>query len=214
MSQIVVVGLGRFGTAVARGLAARGHDVLAIDRDENRVNDIAGEVARAIQMDATDDEALRSIGADQFDIAVVAIGSDREASIFATMALREQGIRRLVARAGSRLHATILSRIGADSVVNLEEAGGARVARSLSLANAIGYLEVAADAAIVIMPVPPAYVGRTLGEIDLEGRFGVVPLIRVRENALDVHPAADARLAGGDQLVLVGQDSHLERVGA
>jgi trk system potassium uptake protein TrkA len=213
MAQIVVVGLGRFGGSVARTLAALGHDVLAIDRDEARVNDIAEFVTRAVQLDASDDEALGSIGAEQFDTAVVAIGSDPEASIFATMALRELGVGRLVARAGSRLHATILSRVGADAVVNLEESSGARIARSLGVTTATGYLEVAGDLGIVVMPVPAAYVGRTLDEIDLEKRVGVTPIVHIRAGRALVNPATDVPLAAEDQLVLVGPDNRLERVG-
>jgi len=213
MSQIVVVGLGRFGGAVARTLAELGHDVLAIDRDEARVNEVAEFVTRAIQLDASDDQALRSIGAEQFDTAVVAIGSNPEASIFATMALRELGVGRLVARAGSRLHAEILSRVGADAVINLEEAVGVRIARSLGVTTAVGYLEVAGDIAIAVMPVPAAYAGRTLADIDLEKRVGVTPVVHVRAGKAFVNPATDVALAAEDQLVLVGPDSRLERVG-
>jgi trk system potassium uptake protein len=115
--QVVVIGLGRFGSAVALELERLGHEVLAIDRSEARVNDIARDVTHALELDAADEDALRSAGAADFTTAIVAISSDAESSIFATMVLKRLGVRNVIAKAGSALHGEILARAGADRVV-------------------------------------------------------------------------------------------------
>src|SRR5688500_2190852 len=115
--SVLVIGLGRFGTSAARELMRLGHDVLAVDRDEQPVNDIAPNVTHAVQADASDVDALKAIGAGDFDHAIVSISSAAEPSIFATMALKQLGVRNVVAKAGSALHGSILERVGADRVV-------------------------------------------------------------------------------------------------
>src|SRR5688572_9306913 len=106
--SVMVIGLGRFGSAAARELMALGHEVLAIDSDEARVNDLAPEVTHAIQLDASDDEALKGVGAAEFDHAIVAISTATEASIFATMALKNLGVGNIIAKAATILHGSIL----------------------------------------------------------------------------------------------------------
>src|SRR5918999_1215494 len=124
--QVMVIGLGRFGAAVARELERLGHEVLAIDRNDQRVNDIAPDVTHALQLDAADEDALRSAGAGDFSTAIVAISTDAEPSIFATMVLKRLGVRTVISKAGSLLHGEILSRVGADRVVFPERETGLR----------------------------------------------------------------------------------------
>ena len=140
--SVLVIGLGRFGSAAAHELAALGHEVLAIDTDEARVNEIAPHVTRALQLDATDADALRAVGAADFQHAIVAISGGAEASIFATMALKELGVGNVITKAGSRLHGAILERAGADRVVFPEREMGQRVAHSFSVRDVMDYLDV------------------------------------------------------------------------
>ena len=131
--SVLVIGLGRFGMAAARELMALGHEVLAIDADEALVNDIAPEVTHAIQLDASDEDAVRAAGASDFQHAIVAISTNTEASIFATMALKNLGVANVIAKASSALHGSILSRVGADRVVYPEREMGQRVSHTFSI---------------------------------------------------------------------------------
>ena len=124
--QVLVIGLGRFGTAAARELMDLGQEVLAIDSDEDKVNEIAPDVTHAVQLDASDEDALRAAGAGDFEHAIVAISSSAEASIFATMALKNLGVGNVIAKAGTTLHGSILERVGADRVVYPEREMGTR----------------------------------------------------------------------------------------
>lgn len=206
--SVLVVGLGRFGTAAARELMAIGDDVLVVDRDEARVNDIAPDVTSAVQADASDAEALEALGAADFRHAIVAISGDAEASIFATMALRTLGVPNVVAKAGSTLHGAILERVGATRVVYPEREMGARVAHAFASRHVIDYLDVAPGFGIVRFAVPPDWAGRALGELGPVGRELTVVALR-HGDGLIVSPDAATRVAEGDELVLIGSDGQL-----
>jgi trk system potassium uptake protein TrkA len=210
--SVLVIGMGRFGSAAARELMALGHEVLAVDRDEAPINDIAPDVTHAIQVDASDEDALRDIGAGEFDHAIVAISSATEASIFATMALRNLGVGNVIAKAASTLHGRILERVGATRVVYPEREMGARVAHSFSVPNVIDYLDVAPQFGIVKVRPPASFVGRTLRELDLTGQMSLTPVAIRRGNNVTVNPHRDERLGEGDELILIGLDERLERL--
>lgn len=210
--QVMVVGLGRFGSAAARELHALGHEVLAIDANESVVNEIAPEVTHAVQADASDEAALRSLGAAQFQTAVVAMSSSVEASIFATMALKRLGVPRVIAKASTALHGAILERIGADRVVYPESEAGIDVAHTLLIPNVHDYIDLAPRFGAAKIRVPDGLVGRTLAELDLATRFKVTVIALARGNAVKVNPHRDERLADGDFLVLIGQDDQLASV--
>lgn len=208
--QVMVIGLGRFGSAVARELEHLGHQVLAVDVDEQVVNEIASSVTHALQLNASDEDALRSAGAGDFRHAVVAISSDTESSIFAAMALKRLGVTNVIAKAGNQLHGEILSRVGVDRVVYPERETGQRLAHSFSVPNVIDYLDVAPQFGIEKIRPPKAFVGRSLGEIDLKGRLGLTPIALRRGQRVIVNPAPAERIADGDELILIGKDERLE----
>ena len=210
--QVIVIGLGRFGSAAARELHRLGHEVLAIDRDEATVNDIARDVTHAVQLDASDEGALAAIGAKDFGAAIVAIGSSAEASIFATMALKQAGVPRVVAKAATTLHGAILERVGADRVVYPEQETGTRVAHSFAIPNIIDYLDIAPQFGIERIRPPRSFVGKTLREIDLQGRLKLTPIALRRGSNVIVNPHRDERIGEGDELVLIGRDDHLEQL--
>ena len=210
--QVVVIGLGRFGSAVARELERLGHEVLAIDRNEQRVNDVAGDVTHALQLDAADEGALRSAGASEFQSAIVAISSDAEPSIFAVMVLKRLGVPNVIAKAGSVLHGEILARVGADRVVFPERETGLRLAHSFNAPNVIDYLDVAPSFGIEKIRPPAAFVGRTLGDLDLKGRMGLTPIVLRRGQEVTVNPAREERIAEGDELIVVGRDDKLDQL--
>jgi trk system potassium uptake protein TrkA len=210
--QVMVIGLGRFGSAVARELERLGHQVLAIDRSEQQVNDIASDVTHALQLDAADEDALRSAGAGDFATAIVAISTDAEPSIFATMVLKRLGVRTVIAKAGSTLHGEILSRVGADRVVFPERETGLRLAHSFNVPNVIDYLDVAPSFGLEKIRPPKPFIGRSLGELDLKGRLGLTPIALRRGQQVFVNPAKDERLAEGDELILIGRDDKLDQL--
>ena len=210
--QVMVIGLGRFGSAVARELERLGHQVLAIDRSEQQVNDIASDVTHALQLDAADEDALRSAGAGDFQTAIVAISTDAEPSIFATMVLKRLGVRTVIAKAGSQLHGEILSRVGADRVVLPERETGLRLAHSFNVPNVIDYLDVAPNFGIEKIRPPASFIGKSLGDLDLKTRLGLTPIALRRGQQVFVNPARDERVAEGDELILIGRDDKLDQL--
>jgi trk system potassium uptake protein len=211
--SVLVVGLGRFGTAAARELTALGHEVLAIDSSEARVNDIAPEVTHAIELDASDEDALKAVGAGEFEHAIVAISTNTEASIFATMALKTLGVGNVIAKAANGLHGAILERVGADRVVYPEREMGIRVAHTFSIRPVIDYIDVAPGFGIVKMHPPKSFVGKTLRELDLANRFKLTPIGIRRGNEVTVNPHRDDRINASDELILIGLDVRLEELG-
>ena len=210
--QVMVIGLGRFGSAVALELERLGHEVLAIDRSEELVNEIAPDVTHALQLDAADEDALRSAGAGDFSTAIVAISSDAEPSIFATMVLKRLGVRTVIAKAGSLLHGEILSRVGADRVVFPERETGLRLAHSFNVPNVLDYLDIAPNFGIETIRPPESFIGKSLGELDLNDRLGLTPIALRRGEQVLVNPSGDERIADGDQLILIGRDDELEQL--
>ena len=210
--QVVVIGLGRFGSAVSRELEKLGHEVLALDRNEELVNDISRDVTHALQLDAADENALRSAGVADFSTAIVAISSDAEPSIFATMVLKRLGVRNVIAKAGSILHGEILARVGADRVVFPERETGLRLAHSFNVPNVIDYLDVAPSFGIEKIRPPKSFLGRTLGELDLKARLGLTPMALRRGKQVIVNPTRDERITEGDELILIGRDDKLDQL--
>jgi trk system potassium uptake protein len=211
--SVLVIGLGRFGTAAARELMRLGHEVLAIDTSEARVNDMAPEVTHAMQLDAADDDALRAVGAHEFDHAIVAISSSTEASIFATMALKKLGVRNVIAKAATSLHGSILERVGADRVVYPERDTGTRVAHLFAVPNVIDYLDAAPRFGIVKIRPPESFIGQSIRDLDLQNRLRLTPVALRRGDDVTVNPHRDDRILAGDELILIGLDDRLEALG-
>ena len=210
--QVLVIGLGRFGTAVALELSELGHEVLALDRDEDAVNEVAPEVTHAVQVDATDEDALRAVGAADFRFAVVAISSSAEASIFATMALHDLGVGTVIAKAGDTLHGEILRRVGATRVVYPEREAGHRVAHLFAVPQVVDYLDVGPRYGIQKLHPPAAWIGKSIGQLDLPGRLKLTPIALRRAKDVTVNPHDVEVLKDGDELILIGLDEKLEHL--
>jgi trk system potassium uptake protein TrkA len=214
MKQFAVIGLGRFGTSVARTLAGMGYDVLAIDQREERVQDIMEHVTHAVQVDAVDEHALKSLGIRNFDVVIVAIGQDVQASILTTVLLKEMGVRRVVAKANTELHGKVLAKVGADKVVFPERDMGVRVARALVSQNILDQIELSPDYSIVELIAPPEFVGKTLQESAIRTRFGVTVLAIRRDRDIIISPGPAQIVKEGDVLVVVGRNDRLEKLEA
>lgn len=212
LQQVAVIGLGRFGLAVARVLATRGHDVLGIDRDEEAVQRAKDITTHAIQAEISDGELVRELGLDEVDVAVVAIGDDIEASIFVTALLVEAGVPLVAVRANSRLHGLILEKVGADRVIYPEQQSGEALAQSLRATNLTGYLELGQDIAVSRLNVPSAWVGRPLGELRAADGALFVVLVIQRGAETIAEPGPDERFLAGDVLILLCQESKLDEI--
>ncbi len=208
--QVVVIGLGRFGSSLARTLVERGYEVLGLDTDMKRVEEVAEFATQAAQLDATDEEALREMGVRNFDVGVVAIGGDIKSSILVTLLLKRLGVQTVICKAQDDLHGEILEKVGADRVVYPERDTGIRVAHALTATNLVDYLEVMPGFGIAKLVVPPGFAGKELGQLDLKGNFGITTLILRRGSELIVNPTRSEVLGRGDVLVLAGRDEKLE----
>jgi len=212
--QVLVVGLGRFGVSVSETLTQIGYEVLAIDRREMPVQDMASRVTHTIQADATNETVLKELGVRNFDIAIVAIGSGIENSVLATILLKKLGIPRVIARANNDLHGDILERIGADMVVSPEKEMGSRVARGAIMPGVSGYLDLAPAYGIARFMAPPNMTGQSLSDIGIgrKGKWEVAALVILRGQEIIVNPAPLEIIQSEDVLVLAGNDENLERM--
>ena len=212
MKQVAVIGLGRFGSSVARTLVASGCEVLGVDVDEARVKAIADEITDAVRANAVEEEALRLLGLRNFEVVVVAIGHEMEASILVTVLLKEMGVQKIVAKAQDELHGRVLQKVGADIVVFPERDMGIRLAHTLISRNVIDEIQLSTDYSIFELIAPPRFLGRSLKEMELRQRFGLTILAIRRKDRIVVSPDAGQTLEEGDVLVALGQPAKLERL--
>lgn len=214
MKSFLVIGLGRFGAAVARELSALGQEVLALDVDAENVQHIADEVTQAIQGDAQDEAVLRSVGARNFDCCVVAVGADMEASILITMMLKEMGAKKIIAKAMTPIHARVLERVGADRVVLPEIDMGQRLAQRLVRTNVVDYIGVSDEFSIVEIHPPKSWIGHSLGQLGVRARHKI-NVLAIRHGAggqVDVTPQPDQVIGADDLLIVIGTNKQVDSV--
>lgn len=207
--QFAVIGMGRFGSSVAKNLHKVGFEVLAIDRDEHRIQEMLPYVTHGVQADTTDEEAMRALGLRNFDVVVVAIGQDIQASILTTLILKEMGVPQLIVKAQNELHGKVLAKIGADKVVYPERDMGQRVAHNLISPNILDYIELADDYSIVEIQATPQMVGKNLRQLDIRRRFGCNVMAIKNEHAMNISPRAEDEIHDGDILVVVGKNEDI-----
>lgn len=213
--QVVVIGLGRFGSGVARSLYNLGHDVLAMDTNEDRVQSMMGQVTYPVAGNATNETVLKELGVPDYDAAVVAVGSDIPGSVMACVLLKTMNIPYVVARATNELHGITLERIGVDKVIHPESEMGVRLAHNLFNPNLQEYLEMAPNFGLSRMKVPPQFVDKSLKELGFSSprdKYGLAVLAIRRGKDVTLNPDIDDRLRAGDMLMLAGRDELLERL--
>lgn len=213
MREFVVIGLGRFGSSLARELVNLGHSVLAIDAEEGKVQEISDVVSHAVYADATDEDALKALGVRNFEVAVVAIGEDIQASILATLMLKEMGVKTVVVKAMNELHAKVLEKIGADRIVFPERDMGIKLARSLVEPNVLDYMSLDNDYGIEEVEIPERFVGKSLLELDLRARYGVTIIAVKRGGKLIQSPGAETVFNHNDLAIIVGNNKGLKGFG-
>ena len=212
-NNVVVIGLGRFGGAVAESLVRLGHDVLAIDEDGDLVQAWSDRLTHVVQADTTDSETLRRLGVQDFGRAVVGIGTDLEASVLTVLALAELGVKDIWAKALGPKHGRILERTGAHHVVYPEAAMGERVAH-LVTGRMMDFIEFDDGFAIVKTRAPREAIGRTLGECQLRSKYGIT-VVGVKSPRTDfTHAQASTPIARGDLLIVSGPTKLVEAFAA
>lgn len=212
MKSYAVIGLGRFGSEVARQLCRHGCQVLAMDIDGDSVNQIANDVTHAVVGDGQDKDVLRALGVQDLDCAVVAIGDNLAASVLVTMNLKELGLPMVICKAYDEMHRRVLQKLGADKVVIPEQEQALRLARSLSTPNVLDYIELSDEYGIVDTPAPAIWNGKNLRELNVRAKLGVNILAIRRQGAVHVSPSADFVIEQGDVLVILGDSHALKKV--
>jgi trk system potassium uptake protein len=209
--QIIVVGLGRFGVSLAANMSLMGHEVLALDTDEQKVQNASGKATHTVQADATDEAVLKELGAGDFDIAVIAIGTSVQNSVLATILLKKLGIPYVIARASSALHGEILNRIGADRVVYPERQMGEKVAHEATLGAVTDYMKVVTGYGIIRVEAKPDFVGQTLSELGIgpKGKLGIATLLIQRGKDVIISPDIRETVKKDDILIVSGNDEKL-----
>ncbi|MBQ8201730.1 MAG: TrkA family potassium uptake protein [Clostridia bacterium] len=210
--QFLVLGLGRFGASVAQNLCRLGHEVLAVDSDEQLVNDVAPYVTKAIQADATDENALLMMGVSDYDAAVVAIGSNIRDSILVTVLCKEAGVPQVIAKAVDELHAKVLRKVGADKVVFPERDMGQRVARLLDTPNILEMMELSDEFQIAEVLVPERWCGHSLAEINVRRDYHLTIVGIRREGVFRVSPGAHEVFQAHDILIVLGRQRDIDLI--
>ena len=212
MNSFVVIGLGRFGSALARQLCQLGAEVLAMDVSADLVQQISQDVTHAVVGDARDKEVLRALGVREMDCAVIAIGEDLAASVLTVMNLKELGVPYVVCKAHDETHRRVLEKLGVDRVVIPEQEHAQRLGRSLFSHNVLDYIELSPDYGILEVPAPKTWVGKTLKELNVRAKLGVNIIAVESGKKTNVSPSADYRICSGDIMVVLGDNMALEAV--
>ncbi|MFB9972564.1 TrkA family potassium uptake protein [Allobacillus sp. SKP2-8] len=206
-----VIGLGRFGGSVCLELAREGFEVLALDRDEDRVNEFKDIAAHAVIGDSMDEQTLIDLGFKNIDHVIVAIGDNVHASILTTLILEELGIKRITVKAQNDYHEKILNKIGADHVVHPERDMGKRIAHSIVSSNILDYIELSDEYSVVEVKVGSKMDQKTIQQLDVRARFGCNIVAIKRGKDVNVSPMADEVLKHGDILIVIGSDKDISR---
>jgi len=212
MKQFIVLGLGRFGSAVATTLAEMGYEVLGVDNDVERVNDLKNKITEVVQADISEEKVLTELGAKNFDAAIVGVASNLESSILTAIILKEMGIKYIIAKAQNNLHAKVLEKIGVDKIVFPERDMGIRIARSLITPNIKDYIELEPDYSIIEIEAPLDFEDKTLSELDLRNKYGINVLAIKRDDKFNISPQAKDVIRKGDFLIVIGETEKITKL--
>lgn len=209
--QYVVIGLGRFGSSIVNTLVEAGNEVLAIDINEKRVNELADVATHTVIADSMEEEALKAIGIRNINTVIVAIGNDIQASILTVLILKELGVKKVVVKALNKRHGQVLDKVGADWVVFPEWDMGERVAYQLMLPNVLNFIELAKDYSIEEIKVPSSMAGKSLKELNIRVKFNLNVIAIKNKGKINISPSPDEFIQEEDVLVMIGEKVRLHR---
>lgn len=210
--EFVVFGLGRFGKSVATTLADSGCEVLVVDDNEDKIQEMADIVTYAVKANVTDVDTMETLGISNFDGAIVAIGEDLEASVMVTILAKELGIPYVLAKAQNDLHAKILKKVGADMVVFPEKETGIRIANNLLLGNFFDAVELSSTFSMMEVGALAEWDGHSLRELNLRAKYKVNVIGIKKNGVLDINPDADIAVSKNDVLVMIGRNETLNKL--
>lgn len=214
--KFAVIGLGSFGSNIAKTLYEKGNEVLTVDADKEKIEEVKNFVSHAINMDAADKENLQALGIKDMDVVIVSLGPEMEASILTVLYLNEIGTKRIVAKALTEDHAKILESVGATEVIYPEKDMAIKTALKLSCPNVLEYLPLISGFGIQEIAPPEKFIGKNLRELDLRNKYGI-QVIAIKELIPDKTtfvPTADFVLKDSDIMVIMGEEKQLEKVNA
>ncbi len=211
--QFMVLGMGLFGSSLAKALHDMGHEVLAVDSDADLVEAISPYVTQAVQIDATDEAALQELGVRNFDAVIVSIGKNMRDSILVCVIIKELGVPYLIAKATDEIHAKVLRKIGVDRVVFPERDMGIRVAKSLITPNVLEMMEFSGDYRLIEVILPPKWAGNSISKVDVRRKYGISILAVQRDGQFIVSPSPDTVFEIGDILLVLGQKDDINELG-
>jgi trk system potassium uptake protein TrkA len=212
-TQFAVIGLGQFGTALAKRLYEMDKDVLAIDIDEEKINQISSYVTHSIVGDGGDEEVLKRIGINNFDVVAVCMGKQMQASILATLICKQMGVKYIIAKAQNEKHKSVLEKIGADLIVFPEVDMGKKIASRLVNPNLTDIIELTDKYNMIEILTPKAWENKSLTEINLRKNYAVsVILIKRASGDVTITPGGDCVLYSGDSAVICGESEDIDKI--
>ena len=212
MKSFAVIGLGRFGTEVAKSLAELGNEVLAIDRDPEAIKDVSSLVTYAVEADVMDEGVLKELGISNMDAVVVSIGSNLEASVMATLLSKEIGVKRILAKAQTKLHGRLLKKIGADRIIYPEIEMGNRVAHNLTSKNILDYIELSPEFSIIELNALEKWVGKSLKTLRLRNKYGVNVIAIKKDEKINISPRSEDTIEEGDIIIIIGSLDDIKNI--
>lgn len=213
MKSFLVIGLGKFGRSCAKELTNLNYDVLGVDENPRLVNEVSNYITHAVEADSTDEDFLKSLGIENFDSCIVAIGDNQEASVMITVLLKEYGAKHIVTKAQSELHAKILKKVGADQVVLPEYDTGIKLAHSLSHKNIYDLVDISSNYSIVSITAPKEWINKTLEQLSPRYKYGVnIIAIESTDAEPNVFPNATTVINKNDIVVVIGENENLEKL--
>lgn len=210
--EIAVLGLGKFGRSIATTFASNGGNVLAVDKDEEIIRDIADEVTYAVRADVTEMEVMKSLGLANVDVAVIAIADNLEASVMAVIAAKEAGVNYVICKARNEIQATVLKKVGADEIIFPERAMGSRLAKNLLQGNFVDLADLSDSFSIVEVEIPHEWISKNLIQLHLREKYGF-NIIAVRKNGqVSINVEPEAPLEAETSLVVLGENAMIAKV--
>lgn len=225
MARFAVIGLGNFGYTIIETLIQKGSEVIAIDIDSKKVEEVKTIADNAVCLDCTDENALRSVGIDNVDAVVIGIGNNKEVSILTVAILKKMGIGKIFAKVDSELHARILKIMGVTKTIFPEQYVGREIANLLVSQHIFTYMEISKDHTMVEIAIPEPFIGKSLIELDVRNKFKIAiiaikyskPTVdeegnNVLEEETNILPAADDVFEKGDKILVIGRKSDVNNL--
>ena len=209
--QFVIIGCGRFGSAVAQELTKLGREVMIIDVDQDVVQNMSNIVTYAVQADVTDANTVRTLGIGNFDTAIVTMGANIQGSMLATLLVKETGVKKVISKAQSKVHSQILYKIGADRVIFPEREMGIRLAKNLVSKNVLEFIELSEDYSVIELRVTEDWIGKTLEELDMRKKYGVNVVAIKNHDDVNISVLGSYEIHEDDRLVVIGQNENLNQ---